>query len=306
MDRLQELGRHAEELGILMSLEMYEDTFLGTADSAVRLVQDIGMDNVGLNPDIGNLVRLHRPIESWWEVVEKTLPYANFWHVKNYARDEDPAREAYFAVPAPMPSGLIDYRRAFRYAIEQGFEGVICVENYGGDGLSVCADNRDYLRRHVLPQARGIRTRHQQGAGSPATIKRGQLFHGRKKSMTEMSEGLRTGSIPNAGPRRRLLPSTATAVPRTSSRGTRRRADDTDRGHGSGYMGGGMAQVFALAGHEVVVSDVTADIAASNLERIRTETREFEDQGLFRKGATDVIVAHVSAGTESRGSGRRG
>lgn len=153
--RLQELGRHAAGLGILVSLEMYEDTFLGTADSAVRLVEDIGMDNVGLNPDIGNLVRLHRPIEPWWELVEKALPYANFWHVKNYARDEDTARGAYFAVPAPMQYGVIDYRRAFRYAIEQGFQGVICVENYGGDGLSVCADNRDYLRRHVLPNREG-------------------------------------------------------------------------------------------------------------------------------------------------------
>ncbi|WP_426323174.1 sugar phosphate isomerase/epimerase family protein [Microbacterium sp. E-13] len=153
--RLRELGRHADELGLLVSLEMYEDTFLGTADSAVRLVQDIGMDNVGLNPDIGNLVRLHRPVEPWWDLVEKTVPYANFWHVKNYARDEDAARDSYFAVPAPMQYGLIDYRRAFRYAIEQGFQGVICVENYGGDGLSVCADNRDYLRRHALPKREG-------------------------------------------------------------------------------------------------------------------------------------------------------
>jgi sugar phosphate isomerase/epimerase len=155
VSRLQDLGRHAEELGILVSLEMYEDTFLGTADSAVRLVEDIGMDNVGLNPDIGNLVRLHRPIESWVELVEKTLPFANFWHVKNYARDEDTAQGAYFAVPAPMQYGLIDYRRAFAYAIGCGFQGVICVENYGGDGLSVCADNRDYLRRHVLPKREG-------------------------------------------------------------------------------------------------------------------------------------------------------
>lgn len=155
VSRLRELGSHAAELGILVSLEMYEDTFLGTADSAVRLVEDIGLDNVGLNPDIGNLVRLHRPIESWWELVEKTLPYANFWHVKNYARDEDTAHGTYFAVPAPMQYGLIDYRRAFRYAIAQGFQGVICVENYGGDGLSVCADNRDYLRRHVLPKRDG-------------------------------------------------------------------------------------------------------------------------------------------------------
>ncbi|WP_417374505.1 sugar phosphate isomerase/epimerase family protein [Glutamicibacter protophormiae] len=155
VERLTELGRHAASLGILVSLEMYEDTFLGTADLAVRLVEEIGLDNVGLNPDIGNLVRLHRPIESWWDLVEKTLPYANFWHMKNYFRDEDPVREQYFAVPAAMQYGLIDYRRSFRYALEQGFQGVLCVENYGGDGLSVCAENRDYLRRHVLPKRGG-------------------------------------------------------------------------------------------------------------------------------------------------------
>ena len=31
--RLRELGRHAAEVGVLLSLEMYEDTYLGTADS---------------------------------------------------------------------------------------------------------------------------------------------------------------------------------------------------------------------------------------------------------------------------------
>lgn len=153
--RFQELGRHAAEVGVLLSLEMYEDTFLGTADSAVRLVEEIGMSEVGLNPDIANLVRLHRPVEPWQELVAKTLPYTNFWHVKSYSRDEDPERDAYFSVPAPMQFGLIDYRSAFRTALANGFQGVICTENYGGDGLSACAANRDYLRRHVLPKRHG-------------------------------------------------------------------------------------------------------------------------------------------------------
>lgn len=64
---------------------------------------------------------------------------------------------------------------------------------------------------------------------------------------------------------------------------------------GSGYMGGGMAQVFALAGHDVVISDVTAEIAASNLARIRTETEEFEQQGLFPAGAAELVARNVSA-----------
>lgn len=150
--RLRELGEHAAEVGILLSLEMYEDTFLGTADSSVQLVQDIGLDNVGLNPDLGNLIRLHRPIEDWREMVAKTLPYSNYWHMKNYIRDEDVARDSYITMPAPMESGLINYREAFRVALSVGFQGILCTEHYGGDGLSVTASNQEYLRRQVLPK----------------------------------------------------------------------------------------------------------------------------------------------------------
>jgi sugar phosphate isomerase/epimerase len=151
VDRLAELGRHAAELGIVMTLEMYEETYLGTGDSAVQLVRDIGLYNVGLNPDIGNLVRLHRPIESWRELLHKVLPYTNYWHVKNYFRDEDPARGTVVALPAPMELGIINYRQAVQEAISFGFQGMFCTEHYGGDGLSVSATNREYLRR-ILPE----------------------------------------------------------------------------------------------------------------------------------------------------------
>lgn len=153
VSRLRELGQHAEDNGLILSLEMYEDTYLGTADSAVALVEAIDHPAVGLNPDIGNLVRLHRPIESWQSMIEKTAPYANYWHVKNYQRDEDVARDMYVAMPAPLESGLISYRKAFQIAIAHGFQGVICCEHYGGDGLSVSAANQRYLRERILPRS---------------------------------------------------------------------------------------------------------------------------------------------------------
>jgi sugar phosphate isomerase/epimerase len=170
--RFQELGRHAAEVGVLLSLEMYEDTYIGTADSSVQFVQDIGMSNVGLNPDLGNLIRLHRPIEDWRDMVAKTLPYSNYWHMKNYIRDEDVARDSYITMPAPMESGLINYREAFKYAVSVGFQGILCVEHYGGDGLSVTASNQDYLRRHVLPKNDGYalgRSKVAQGRQQPAS-----------------------------------------------------------------------------------------------------------------------------------------
>jgi sugar phosphate isomerase/epimerase len=148
--RFRELARHAAEVGIEISLEMYEDTYLGTADSAVRLLADIDHPAVGLNPDLGNLQRLHRPVEHWLAMVEKTVPHANYWHVKNYLRTEDAATGAIVTAPAPMESGVISYRVAVAKAIAAGFRGMFCCEHYGGDGLSVSARNREYLQR-ILP-----------------------------------------------------------------------------------------------------------------------------------------------------------
>jgi len=150
--RIRELGKHAAELGLIMSLEMYEDTYLGTADSAVRFIEDVGLENVGLNPDVANLIRLHRPVEDWRELYDKTLPHANYWHVKNYTRDEAADGSWATSVPSTMEMGLINYRQVFRDAVAAGFNGIILAEHYGGDSLGVCATNQKYIRT-LLPKA---------------------------------------------------------------------------------------------------------------------------------------------------------
>ncbi|AUZ88815.1 3-hydroxyacyl-CoA dehydrogenase [Arthrobacter agilis] len=64
---------------------------------------------------------------------------------------------------------------------------------------------------------------------------------------------------------------------------------------GSGYMGGGIAQVLALAGHTVRIADVSAEIAESNLKRLLTEAEQFAADGLFPADARERIEANVSA-----------
>ena len=152
VSRIRELGRHSEEPGIEVSLEMYEDTYLGTADSSVRFVEEVGLPNVGINADLGNLIRLHRPVEHWQQIMEKVAPFAKFWHVKNYTRVEDPVSGAIITHPAPLESGIINYRAAIRMALAHGFQSAFLCEHYGGDGLTVTAANRDYLRR-ILPRS---------------------------------------------------------------------------------------------------------------------------------------------------------
>ncbi|MFL0358354.1 3-hydroxyacyl-CoA dehydrogenase family protein [Curtobacterium flaccumfaciens] len=64
---------------------------------------------------------------------------------------------------------------------------------------------------------------------------------------------------------------------------------------GSGYMGGGIAQVLALAGHTVRIADVSAEIAASNRARLIAETEQFVADGLFPTDAVARVEAHLSA-----------
>ncbi|MGL3150295.1 3-hydroxyacyl-CoA dehydrogenase family protein [Microbacterium sp. A82] len=62
---------------------------------------------------------------------------------------------------------------------------------------------------------------------------------------------------------------------------------------GSGYMGGGIAQVIALSGRDVVLADVSAEQAARSHERIVREAEKFEHDGLFPVGAAEIIAQRV-------------
>ena len=67
-------------------------------------------------------------------------------------------------------------------------------------------------------------------------------------------------------------------------------------------MGGGIAQVLAIAGFRVVVTDADAETTRRQLERIRQEARAFEDQGLFDPGSTDLVEANIRAGEPLTGA----
>jgi hypothetical protein len=84
-------------------------------------------------------------------MMTKVAPYAKYWHVKNYMRIEDENSGLIASHPVPLESGLINYRTAIKLALEHGYNAPFLCEHYGGDGLSVSATNRDYLRR-ILPR----------------------------------------------------------------------------------------------------------------------------------------------------------
>lgn len=65
---------------------------------------------------------------------------------------------------------------------------------------------------------------------------------------------------------------------------------------GAGYMGGGIAQVLAIAGFDVTIADVDVAVADKSLERLQQEARDFEEQGLFAPGSAELVAKNISAG----------
>jgi 3-hydroxybutyryl-CoA dehydrogenase len=64
---------------------------------------------------------------------------------------------------------------------------------------------------------------------------------------------------------------------------------------GSGYMGGGIAQVLALAGARVALADVSAEIAQKNYDRLLAEAADFVADGLFPEGAVETLRTNLWA-----------
>jgi 3-hydroxybutyryl-CoA dehydrogenase len=64
---------------------------------------------------------------------------------------------------------------------------------------------------------------------------------------------------------------------------------------GAGYMGGGIAQVFAKACLDVVICDADPALTGRHLGRLRREADDFEQQGLFEPGSAELVRNNLRA-----------
>ncbi len=66
---------------------------------------------------------------------------------------------------------------------------------------------------------------------------------------------------------------------------------------GGGYMGGGIAQTFAINRVDCVLADVSRDLAEKSVARLRTEAERYESEGLFPPGAYQQVRDHLFPAT---------
>jgi sugar phosphate isomerase/epimerase len=145
LERVAQVVGRAEELGIEIALELHEGTLLDSAAGALRIVEGVGSASLGVNPDLGNLVRVPAPLaETWEETLAALAAHMTYWHVKNYLRLEHPGGLV-LSAPSELAAGEIDYRRALERALDAGYAGPVCIEHYAGDALGAIGRGRRYV-----------------------------------------------------------------------------------------------------------------------------------------------------------------
>jgi sugar phosphate isomerase/epimerase len=155
-DRLAALSARAAELGLELALELHEGTLLDRGERIRRILETVGAPNLGVNLDLGNLVRVPgRLVESWQETLAACAADVSYTHLKNYIRMEDPARGPAVSAPCGVADGEIDYRAVVSTLVAAGYRGPLCIEHYGGDPFWVMEKAREYLEQ--LPAVRGAR-----------------------------------------------------------------------------------------------------------------------------------------------------
>jgi len=138
VDFIQGLSERARSRGIQLSLELHDDGLLDTPELCLDMLKRVASENVGLNPDLGNLIRSY-PDSDWRTALNSLAPRANNWHVKNYRGGQ----------PSPIWDGQIDYAEAFQIMRAAGYTGWVSIESYFGDVLDLQAKSLAWLKRIV-------------------------------------------------------------------------------------------------------------------------------------------------------------
>jgi sugar phosphate isomerase/epimerase len=134
---LAELAAKGAEKGMQISLELHDDGLLDTPERCLEFLRRVDAGNVGLNPDLGNLIRSNPPPVDWEGALRMLAPRANNWHVKNYRG----------TAPAPLGEGDIDYARAFSIMQSENYQGWVSIESYFGDAFDLQQRSLRYLQQ---------------------------------------------------------------------------------------------------------------------------------------------------------------
>lgn len=149
---MREVGARAADLGVSIAIEMHQHSIADNSWSTLHLLDLIGLENVGCNPDLGNLYWCYEePEETIERCIVALAPRAKYWHCKQLVRVHVPEVQHAYYIKVPLPDGDMDYRFAIAAMLHAGYAGALAVEGVREgdqlyrDGKSV-AYCRDVIR----------------------------------------------------------------------------------------------------------------------------------------------------------------
>ena len=147
-DALSFIGEYAKGIGVSVAIEMHQYSVADTSASTLKLLQAIGMDNIGVNPDLGNVIWAYEELaESWDQALMALAPWTIWWHCKNMYRIHIPETHRAFFVPSSLAEGEIDYRYAIAIMRQAGYDGYLLIEGiHNHDMLSLSKKSLEYVR----------------------------------------------------------------------------------------------------------------------------------------------------------------
>ncbi len=147
-ERLRSAGQLAADLGVKISIEVHQGSIADNSRATLHLLDLVGLESVGANPDLGNIYwQYEYPEETPEAAIVALAPRAVYWHCKNLQRTHVPDLQRSFFARVPLPDGEIDYRFAISAMLAAGYDGYFAVEGaQKGDQLTQDRRSLEYAR----------------------------------------------------------------------------------------------------------------------------------------------------------------
>ncbi len=147
-EHLRHYGQMARDAGLKISIEVHQGSIADNSWATLHLLDLVGLDAVGANPDLGNIYwHYEYPDETSEAAIVALAPKAVYWHCKNLRRVHIPDLHRSFFQRVPLPDGELDYRFAVSAMLDAGYDGYLAIEGVQyGDQLTQDRRSLDYVK----------------------------------------------------------------------------------------------------------------------------------------------------------------
>ena len=146
--RLRTAGQLAADLNVKISIEVHQGSIADNSTATLHLLDLVGLESVGANPDLGNIYwQYEHPEETAEAAILALAPRSVYWHCKNLRKLHIPELHRSFFQRVPLPDGDIDYRFAIGAMLDADYQGYLAIEGAReGDQLSQDRRGVEYVQ----------------------------------------------------------------------------------------------------------------------------------------------------------------